>query len=320
MSEQISSRLGTLRQLEIFMRVVESRSMARAAEELHLSQSAVSLQVRKLADSVGLPLHEVVGKQLYLTEAGEAVSAAALDIFESLQHLDERLHNLKGLTAGRLRIADVTTSKYFLPRIMGPFCREFPDIDVELHVGNREQIIERLESNHDDLYIFNDLPDDAAIQSHRFLPNPLAVIASVKNPLAGRTGLTWSDLAGEKFIMRERGSGTLNAIERHLAARKEKLGKTMTIASNEAIKYAVMENMGITIISAYVLADAMGRDLRQLRVEGFPVMSDWHVVYPAHKTLSPVGERFLGFLLQRGADYLPIAKLEQQVQRALALD
>ena len=134
-----------------------------------------------------------------------------------------------------------------------------------------------------------------------------------------RKRLKWSDLAGEKFIMRERGSGTFNAIERHLKSRGEKPGKTMTIASNEAIKYAVMENLGITIISAYVLADAMGRDLRQLRVEGFPILSDWHVAYPDQKNLSLLGERFLEFILKRGADILPIQALERQVEQALAM-
>ena len=319
MDDQFSSRLGTLRQLEIFLKVAEHRSMARASEALHLSQSAVSLQIRKLADSMGLPLHEVMGKQLYLTEAGEEVARAGRDVFSALQRLEDNLNNLKGLTAGRLSIAVVSTAKYFLPRLIGPFCRDYPDIDVEMHVGNRAQIIERLEDNRDDLYIFNDLPADARIHAHTFLPNPLAVIASSKHPLSGRKRLRWSDLADETFIMREHGSGTYNAIVRHLASRGESLGKTMTIASNEAIKYAVVENMGITILSAYVLGDAMGPDLCQLRVEGFPIMSDWHVVYPEGKSLSLLGERFLDFLLQRGAEILPMQKLEQQVERALAM-
>ena len=319
MDETISSRLGTLRQLEIFLRVAEHRSMARAAEELHLSQSAVSLQIRKLAESTGLPLHEILGKQLYLTEAGEAVAAASRDVFATLKHLDERLANLKGLTAGRLSIAVVSTAKYFLPRLIGPFSREYPDIEVEMHVGNRSELLERLEDNRDDLYIINELPEDAGIRAHKFLPNPLAVIASSRHHLAGRKRLRWADLAGETFIMRERGSGTYNAIMRHLTARGETLGKTMTIASNEAIKYAVVENMGITILSAHVLADAMGPDLCQLPVEGFPILSDWHLVYPEQKSLSPIGKQFREFVLERGSEILPIRKLEQQVARALSM-
>lgn len=315
---RLFTRLGTLRQLEIFARVAEHRSMARAAETLYLSHSAVSVQVRKLTEAVGLPLHEVIGRQLYLTDAGQEVLATANRLFAEIGRLDETINGLKGLKAGRLRIAVVTTAKYFLPRILGAFCREYPEIDVEFHVGNRAQIIARLDNNRDDLYIFNDLPRELDIASHRFLANPLAVIASRRHRLAGRKGLAWRDLRHETFLMREPGSGTFNAVRRHLDRRGDSLGKTMTIESNEAIKYAVVENMGITILSAYVLADAVGTDLVQLRVAGFPVLSDWHVVYPKSRSMSLIAERFLEFVLKRGPDVLPMENLERQVERALA--
>ena len=318
MDSRLFTRLGTLRQLEIFVTVAEHRSMARAAEQLYLSHSAVSVQVRKLADAVGLPLHEVIGKRLYLTDAGREVVATANRLFAEIGRLDETINSLKGLRAGKLRIAVVTTAKYFLPRILGAFCREHPEIDVEFHVGNRAEIIARLDGNRDDLYIFNDPPSDLDIASHRFLANPLAVIASRRHRLAGRKGLTWPDLWDENLLMREPGSGTFNAVRRHLEQRGEALGKTMTIESNEAIKYMVVENMGITILSAYVLADAVGPDLVQLRVAGFPVLSDWHVVYPKAKSMSLVAERFLEFVLKRGPDVLPMENLEKQVERALA--
>ena len=318
MNPRLLTKHGTLRQLEIFMKVAEHQSMARAAEELFLSDSAVSLQIRKLADAVGLPLHEVIGKKLYLTDAGREVVATGEQIFAAVRRLDETINNLKGLTAGRLRIMVVTTAKYFLPRILGPFCREYPDIDVEFHVGNRAQVIDRLADNRDDLYIFNDLPHDLDIVSHRFLPNPIAVIATREHPLAGKRALRWKDLANETFLMRERGSGTYNAIQRHLDEHGLQLGKTFTIESNEAIKYAVVENLGITILSAYVLADAVAQNLVQLRVEEFPILSDWHVAYPAAKPLSLIAERFLEFVLKRGPDVLPMESLEQQVRAALA--
>ena len=318
MDSGLLTRVGTLRQLQIFMKVAEHGSMARAAEELFLSHSAVSLQIRKLSDALGLPLHEVVGKKLYLTDAGQEVVATGEQIFASIRRLDETVNNLKGLTAGKLRLMVVTTAKYFLPRILGPFCREYPDIDVEFHVGNRAQVIERFNDNRDDLYIFNDLPRDLDIEAYRFLPNPLAVIASSKHPLAGKPGLSWKDLSDETFLMREEGSGTFNAIRRHLAKHELSLGKTMTIESNEAIKYAVVENMGITILSAYVLADAVGHDLVQLRVREFPILSDWYVVHGKAKSLSLIAERFLEFVLKRGSDVLPMENLERQVKEALA--
>lgn len=318
MDSRLLPRLGTLRQLEIFLKVAEHGSMTRAAEELYLSHSAVSLQIRKLSEAVGLPLHEVIGKKLYLTEAGREVVATGTQIFDAIRRLDETINNLKGLTSGRLAISVVTTAKYFLPRILGPFCRDYPDMDLSFHVGNRAEIIRRLTDNRDDLYIFNGLPRDLDIESFRFLPNPIAVIASSKHPLAGRKRLDWNDLANEKFLMREPGSGTFEAIRRYLDGKDLKLGKTMTIESNEAIKHAVVENMGITLLSAYVLADAVGPDLVQLRVKGFPIMSDWYVVYPRAKQLSLIAERFLEFVMKRGSDVLPMEHLERQVRRALA--
>ena len=312
------TRLGTLRQLEIFLKVAEHKSMTRAADELFLSHSAVSLQVRKLSEAIGLPLHEIVGRQLYLTDAGREVVATGTQIFDAVRRLDETINNLKGLTSGRLSISVVTTAKYFLPRILGPFCREYPDMDLAFHVVNRSEIIRRLNDNMDDLYILNGLPQELDIESYQFLPNPLAVIASSKHPLAGRKGLVWKDLADETFLMREAGSGTFEAIRDHLDENGLELGKTLTIESNEAIKYSVVENMGITILSAYVLADAVGPDLVQLRVKGFPIMSDWYVVHPRTKQLSLIAERFLEFVLKKGPDVLPMENLERQVRRALS--
>ena len=318
MDTRLLTRLGTLRQLEIFMKVAETRSITRAAEELFLSHSAVSVQVGKLAEALEMPLHEVVGKRLFLTEAGEEVVRTGHELFAVIRRLDENLANLKGLASGTLRISVVTTAKYFLPRILGPFCRDYPGIDVEFKVGNRAQIIDRLTANQDDLYIFNDPPEELDITTHRFLPNPLAVIASENNPLARRKRLTWGDLQDEKFLMREEGSGTYNAIRRHLEKHDLTLGKTMVIESNEAIKYAVIENMGISILSAYVLANAREDGLVQLPVAGFPVLSDWHVVHPESRQLSLIAERFLEFVLKRGPDVLPMEKIERQVKQALA--
>ncbi len=318
MDPRTLTRLGTLRQLEIFLKVAELKSMTRAAEALYLSHSAVSLQVRKLSEAIGMPLHEVIGKQLYLTEAGREVVATGTQVFDAMRRLDETINNLKGLNTGRLAISVVTTAKYFLPRILGPFCREYPDMDLSFHVVNRAEIIERLSENKDDLYILNGLPQDLDIESYRFLPNPLAVIASSKHPLAGKKGLEWGDLANETFLMREPGSGTFEAIRGHLDANGLTIGKALTIESNEAIKYSVVENMGITILSAYVLADAVGPDLVQLRVKGFSIMSDWYVVHPRAKQLSLIAERFLEFVLKRGPDVLPMENLERQVRRALA--
>ena len=314
---RLLTRLGTLRQLEIFMKVAETRSIARASEALFLSHSAVSVQVHKLSEAMGMPLHEVIGKQLHLTEAGAEVAQTGHELFAVIRRLNDRLDQLKGLTAGHFRISIVTTAKYFLPHLLGPFCREYPDIDVEFNVGNRQKIIDRLNQNLDDLYIFSDPPKDADIECIPFLPNPIAVIASRIHPLAGRKQLTWKDLGNEKFLVREPGSGTRNAIDRYLQQQGLKMGRSMVIESNEAIKFAVMENMGITILSAYALAKAEQEGLVQLPVKGFPLMSHWSVVHLRSKKRSLIAERFLEFVTERGQDLLPMQKIEQHIQRAM---
>ena len=315
---RLLSRLGTLRQLEIFLTVAEVGGIARAAQVLHLSHSAVSIQVHKLAESLGLPLHEVIGKRLYLTEAGEEVVRAGKEIFAVASRLDERLSDLKGLSAGHLRISVVTTAKYFLPRIIGAFHEDYPGIKVEFKIGNRAQIIDRYESNSDDLYVFSDPTEDMVVETYPFLPNPLVVVASVDHPFAKRRRLQWKDLAGETFLLRESGSGTDYALRQHLRDVGGALPQSMVIESNEAIKFMVIENMGISVLSAYALANAHEDGLVQLPVSGFPLMSQWYIAKTPGRQLSQVAHRFLEFVRNRRRDVLPMQRIEEQVQRALS--
>ena len=317
MEARLLTRMGTLRQLEIFMKVAEKKSIARAADELYLTQPSVSNQVKTLSEALNIDLYEVIGKQIYLTRAGEEVVQAGKELFETLKRLDENLNAIKGVKSGSLKIAVVTTAKYFLPHILGPFCKQYPDIDVEFKVGNRAQIIDRLKGNLDDLYIFSDPPAELDITRHQFLPNPLAVIASKDNPLCKRKKLKWQDISSQKFLMREEGSGTHNAISQHLKKHKFKIQKRMIIESNEAIKYSVIENMGIAILSAYVLANADEDGLRQLPVETFPIMSHWYLVHLREKKLSLITRYFLEFVLNKHQDVLPMEKIQAQIQRAM---
>ena len=315
---KLLARLGTLRQMEIFLRVAELRSLAKAAEKLHLTQPTVSIQVKKLSDAIGLPLYEVVGKKLKLTEAGQKVEEAGREIFEVVRHLDGEINDLKGLQSGNLSISVVTASKYFMPYILAPFCEQYPGVEVEMKIGNRGEIIDRLSKNLDDLYIFSELPDDLDISSSHFLPNPIVVVASKDHPLAGQTGtLRWQDIADERFILREAGSGSLLGISRFLKEHGHSIKDVMTIESNEAIKHAVMANMGISIMSAYILSNADQDGLVQLNVEGFPLMSHWDIVHLEDKKLSSVAQRFLDFIISGGQELLPMREINQKVQSAI---
>ena len=300
--------------MEIFLQVAKEGSIARAAEVLNLTQPSVSIQVKKLSEVFGLPLYEVVGKKLKLTEAGRKVEEAGKEIFEVVGRLDDELNDLKGLRSGTLSISVVTTSKYFLPYIMAPFCELYPGVEVELNIGNRSTIIDRLNKNLDDLYIFSEFLD---IVAYPFLPNPIAVIASKNHVLADKKKLKWKDIEHARFIMRETGSGSLFGVQNFLKENNYKMNDVMTIQSNEAIKHAVMANMGISIISAYTLSNAGSDGIVQLNVEGFPLLSQWEMVHLKNKKLSTVAQMFLDFMLNNGRDLLPMKKIERNVQSAI---
>ena len=300
MKSRLHSRIGTLRQLEILLAVYDLGSVTAASESLHLTQPTVSTQLKKLADDVGMPLYERVGRSREFTDAGRALVATAREVLESFERLDTTLADLRGLKAGTLRIAVVTTSKYFIPHLLGSFCEQYPQVDLQFRVGNREQIIQRLHDGLDDLYVFSHPPEDADIVTTDFLPNPLVAIAPLGHPLVRRKQLGLRDLAEEPFLMREAGSGTRHAIERHLGRHGEKLNVRMTIESNEAIKHAVMSGLGISILSEHTLAYGGSDGLAKLDVKELPIESTWYLVRLRSRRLSLIAEAFLEYLQAEG--------------------
>ena len=287
----------TLRQLRAFETVARLLSFTRAAEELHITQPAVSKQIRLLQENVGLPLVEQLGKRIFLTEAGRELYATCADWLETWGRFEQTIANLKGVKQGRLRIAAVTTTKYFMPRILGPFCAEYPGIDIALEVVNRDRLLDRLARNQDDIYVMGEPPEDFDIESEPFLDNPLIVLAPANHPMAGRRNIAFSKLAKENFLVRERGSGTRMTVERLFRERKTPLHIKMELGSNEAIKQAVAGGLGLALLSRSSLnLDTNQNELAILDVEGFPVMRAWYVVRPKGKQLSVVAATFLEFL------------------------
>jgi len=292
-------RHTTLRQLEVFSAIARHGSFTRAAEELFLTQPTVSMQIKKLTDTVGLPLLEQVGKKIYLTDAGRALEAMARQLFEQFENFEMTLADLKGLKQGRLRLAVVTTAKYFAPRLLGPFCQQYPGIDVSLKVSNRERVIERLAENQDDLYILGQPPEEIDAVAEPFLENPLVVLAPANHPLAGKKKISLKRLVDEPFLMREPGSGTRKAVERLFAERNLIMKVRMELGSNEAIKQAIVGGLGLSVLSRHTLAlDAPMGQLAILDVEGFPIERHWYAAYPAGKQLSVVARTFLDYLKQ----------------------
>lgn len=300
MSSRLHAHIGTIRQLEIFLAVYDLGSITAASEALHLTQPTISTQLKKLADAIGMPLYQRVGRGREFTDAGRALAATAREVLDSFERLDMKLADLRGLKAGTLRIAVVTTSKYFIPHLLGSFCEQYPQVDLQFRVGNREQIIRRLHDGLDDLYVFSHPPEDEDIVVTDFLPNPLVAIAPLDHPLAQRSELSLADLAREPFLMRESGSGTRHAIERHLARLDAKLNVRMTIESNEAIKHAVMSGLGISILSEHTLTYGGAEGLVRLRVRELPIESTWYLVRLRTRRLSLIAEAFLEYLQVEG--------------------
>ena len=288
---------ATLRQLKVFESVARNLSFTRAAEELHLTQPTVSIQLKQLSDIVGLPLLEQIGKRIHLTDTGRELLKVCHETFEGLSRFEMLVSDMKGVKAGKLRLAVITTAKYFVPRLLGPFCQRYPGIDVSLKVTNRERVLQRMVDNLDDLYVLGQPPEGLDVVFEPFLENPLVVVAASSHPLAAEKIISPQRLVEEQFLMREPGSGIRLATEQFFAERVLKLKVRMELGSNEAIKHAVAGGLGIAVLSAHTLAlDHSSDELAILNVEGFPIRRHWYLAYPKDKQLSVVALAFLDFL------------------------
>ena len=287
----------TFRQMRLFLALADTGSVSGAARALHVTQPTASMQLREVTEAVGLPLYEVIGRRVHLTDAGRDLAATARAIVDAWENFGQRVNAMHGLTRGRLRVAVVSTAKYFVPRILGGFCARYPEIDIALDVLNRDGVVAALRENRNDLYIMSRPPADMDIVQQPFLPNPLVVIAPEGHRLAGETGIDFAALAGERFILRERGSGTRLACDDHFAASGVSPAVRLEMGSNEAIKQLVAGGMGLAVISRHALGPHLeDEQLTELDVAGFPIHSSWSIIYPRGKRLSPIAGEFLRFL------------------------
>lgn len=288
----------TFRQIRLFLALADTGSVSRAARECHVTQPTASMQLKEITDSVGVPLYEVISRRVHLTDAGRDLARTARSIAEEWAAFEQRMDATKGLTRGKLRVAVVSTAKYFVPRLLGTFCARHPEIDISLEVLNRDGVVQRLRENLDDLYIMSMPPTDIDLEDQVFMPNPLVLIASNSHPLAKRRKLDLDELSKQRFILRERGSGTRMAIDAHFKRLKFRPNLRLELGSNEAIKEAVAGDLGVSVVSSYALhGQAAEHGVSVLNVTGFPIESNWHVVRLKGKQLSPIAKVFLEHLL-----------------------
>jgi len=297
----------TFRQLQIFESVARHLSYTRASEELHLTQPAVSMQIKQLEQSVGLPLFEQLGKKVFLTDAGHEFNRYSSAITTQLNELKQVVDEMKGLKRGRLTIAVASTANYFVPRLLAAFCQQHGEVTVSLEVTNREQLLKGLVENRTDLVIMGQPPQDMELVAERFMDNPLVIIAPPGHPLAKAQQIPLKRLLEETFLVREEGSGTRSAVERFFTANQLALSTPMEMSSNEAIKQGVEAGLGLGIVSLHTLSMELAlRRLVILDVVKFPIMRYWHIVHRSGKRLSLVAQGFQQFVKEESGRILKL--------------
>ncbi|MFC3111327.1 LysR family transcriptional regulator [Undibacterium arcticum] len=293
---------ATLRQLKVFEAVARHLSYSRAAEELHLTQPAVSTQVKTLAGHVGLALFEQLGKKIYLTPGGTELLHFSRAIIQLFQEAEETLTQFKGISGGKLNVAVISAGDYFFPRLLVEFARRHPGVTLNLTVHNREELLGQLANNLTDLAIMVRPPQDMDTVNESFAPHPYVIVAPPNHSLVGQKKIPMSVLKREPFVVREKGSDTWNSMEDGFGEHLKDLNIAMEIKSTETIKQAVIAGMGISFLSAHTIGlELQANSLAVLDVQGFPVMLNWYVVHRKNKRLPPVALAFKNFLLSDGA-------------------
>jgi DNA-binding transcriptional LysR family regulator len=288
----------TLRQLRVFEAAARHLSYTKAGRELHLSQPAVSMQIRQLEEDIGIALFDKLGRKVALTEAGRELFEYSRSISRSLQEMEEVIESLKGVSRGRLSIAVASTVNYFAPRLLAVFHQRFPGIHLRLDVTNRESLVRALEANSVDMVLMGLPPEDVAVESEAFMENPLVVIAPPDHALARERHIPLARLANEIFVMREAGSGTRLAMERYFAEHGISPRHGMQMTRNEAIKQSVRAGLGLSVVSLHTIElELETRRLVILDVEGFPIERQWYLVYRRGKRLSPPARAFRDFVV-----------------------
>ena len=288
----------TLRHLRTFEAVAKHGSISRAASELHLTQPAVSMQMKQLEEQIGLALVEQIGRRMRLTDAGQVLRAHARDIAGRMTELNASMEQFRGLERGVLRLAVVSTANYFLPALIASFTARHPGVRVSLQVANRAFVLSSLIDGNTDLAVIGQPPDSVDIVAQHFKDNPLVVIAAPGHALAGSEQVTLERLAQETLVVREPGSGTRAAAERHFAAHGLTIRPGCEFGTNEAIKQAVRAGLGLAVVSAQTIElELQTGCLAVLSVEGFPIVRQWYVAHRTQKRLSSAASTFRNMLL-----------------------
>lgn len=295
----------TLRQLTVFEMVARHLSFTRAAEELLLTQPAVSMQIKQIEDEIGLDLFERLGRKIYLTEAGQELYRLSREISSKLLEADSIVDEIKGADGGRLLVAVASTVQYFAIRLLAGFCERYPKVNINLKVTNQKGLLQLLENNETDIALMGEPPEGLDLLSEPLLDNPLVVIAPSNHHLRDKKNISLQELKNEVFLMREQGSGTRTSTERFFAENGLKIFASMEVNNNGAIKLGVEEGLGIGIVSQHTIdIEVKTGRLAILDVQFFPLVRKWYMVRRAGKRLSVVAVAFENFVRKEKHNYV----------------
>ena len=296
----------SLRQIQIFDFVAHYENHTRAAEKLHMTQPAVSMQIKQMEKLLGIDLFERHGKSLNLTSSGKLLRKYSHDIIQSYNNMLDFVSEVKGCQQGHLTISVASTANYFASRMISAFSRLHPEVTISMDVTNRKKILQQLKCYEPDLVIMGEPPEGLNLASEQLMPNPLVIIAPFNHPLKDQKNILLEDLKAEKFVMREKGSGTRKTIEKHFANTGLCCNTTLEMSSNEAIKHAVSAQFGLGIVSLHTIElELSNQHLVILDVENFPLQRHWHLVVHKRKAVSPVSKAFKYFLREQATHYMP---------------
>jgi len=286
----------TLHQLQVFAKVVHKKSITKAAEELHMTQPAVSIQLKNLQDQFDIPLTEIVGRQLYVTDFGLEIFGMAERIINEVYAINYKTHAYKGHLSGRLKISIVSTGKYIMPYFLANFLNKHSNVELLLDVTNKSKVMNSLENNEVDFALVSVLPEKLPVEKVDLMTNKLYVVGNMDKIF--KKGIYDKKIFEElPFIFREPGSGTRVVMEKFIAKNKLPIHKKMELTSNEAVKQAVIAGLGYSIMPLIGLKnELLNKDLQIVHVKDFPIKSTWHLIWPKHKKFSPVAEAYLKYI------------------------
>ena len=288
----------TFKQMRLFLALADTLSVTKASQKMGITQPTASMQLKEIAESIGFPLFEVINKKVHLTEMGEKLALTVRAMLNEWQSFEQSTEQLRGLYGGSLKVAVVSTAKYFIPKLLGSFYALYPHIDIALEVLNRDGVIKRLQDNKDDLYIMSRPPKEIDIQEEMFMSNPLVIIAHKSHPLSEKNNISIDALKDERFILRENGSGTRLFTEQHFKKKKFKPKILLELGSNEAIKKSVEGRLGLAVISRHAIEEYdLQKNLSILEVKDFPIASNWFIVNLKGKRFSPIALAFHNHLI-----------------------